>query len=306
MKFNVVLGNPPYNSDMYLSFVKLGHNLATDYDAWITPAKFQCADNNRNIDFRKNYVPSICTFTYYPDCSDIFGIRLNKGIAYYLADKNTHTSISITNKCSYQELYNDISVRELIGNTCLYNKGQDFIKKLGHFDSLDIESYKDTQTGYKVRVNNRFNTGGGRINMGSKIENPQYTQGVTFSATGNLLVLQPVHISDEPTTSIDTCIFSSEDESVCNSFISYVESKFCRYLIFLAMPNNLCSNYSFRFVPNQEFDKVFEDNPIEGYQPNSDGEYIDNNGNKHCSLYAKYKLTENEINIIESVIRERK
>ena len=28
MDFDVVVGNPPYNNDMYLSFVMVGHELA--------------------------------------------------------------------------------------------------------------------------------------------------------------------------------------------------------------------------------------------------------------------------------------
>lgn len=39
-----------------------------------------------------------------------------------------------------------------------------------------------------------------------------------------------------------------------------------------------------------------------GYTPDENGEYIDSD----YSLYVKYKLTDEEINVIESVIRERK
>ena len=49
-----------------------------------------------------------------------------------------------------------------------------------------------------------------------------------------------------------------------------------------------------------------EDKPLEGYTTDDNGEYIDRDGNKHCSLYLKYKLTDDEINIIESVIRDRR
>ncbi len=39
MKFDVVIGNPPYNNDLYLDFVTLGHQLSTKYTCMITPAK---------------------------------------------------------------------------------------------------------------------------------------------------------------------------------------------------------------------------------------------------------------------------
>jgi hypothetical protein len=67
------------------------------------------------------------------------------------------------------------------------------------------------------------------------------------------------------------------------------------------------SKECWRFVPDPgSFNKIYEDRPLNGYTPDENGEYEDKDGNKHCSLYVKYKLTNEEINIIESVIRERK
>jgi hypothetical protein len=67
-----------------------------------------------------------------------------------------------------------------------------------------------------------------------------------------------------------------------------------------------CSEH-WRFVPDPgSFNKIFEDKPLPGYTPNEQGEYTDKDGNVHCSLYVKYKLTADEIAIIESVIKERK
>lgn len=41
MDFDVVVGNPPYNNDMYLDFVMIGHKLAKQFTLMITPAKWQ-------------------------------------------------------------------------------------------------------------------------------------------------------------------------------------------------------------------------------------------------------------------------
>lgn len=57
VKFDLVIGNPPYNNDRYLDFVTLGHTLASKYDCWITPAKWQAKGGQKNEDFRKNIVP---------------------------------------------------------------------------------------------------------------------------------------------------------------------------------------------------------------------------------------------------------
>jgi hypothetical protein len=90
--------------------------------------------------------------------------------------------------------------------------------------------------------------------------------------------------------------------------MEYIDSKFIRFLILLS-----CTGYSYgvEFIYNfvsdpVTFDKIYEDKPLAGYIPDDNGEYIDSDGNTHCSLYVEYKLTDEEINVIESVIRARK
>ena len=41
MKFNIVIGNPPYNKGMDLDFMDLGYRLSTEYTSMIVPAKWQ-------------------------------------------------------------------------------------------------------------------------------------------------------------------------------------------------------------------------------------------------------------------------
>ena len=59
MKFDVVLGNPPYNNDIYLDFVTLGHNIIKQNgcEIMITPAKWQAKGGEKNEAFRKDIVP---------------------------------------------------------------------------------------------------------------------------------------------------------------------------------------------------------------------------------------------------------
>ena len=56
MKFDIVIGNPPYNKGMDLDFVDLGYKISNKYTVMITPAKWQttaddysgCASKNIN------------------------------------------------------------------------------------------------------------------------------------------------------------------------------------------------------------------------------------------------------------------
>lgn len=90
MKFDVVIGNPPYNKDIFLDFVNMGYNLSSQYTCMITPAKWQTKDNKKNADFRKSLVPHMRDIVFYPDCLDVFGIAEPSGISYYLIDRDLH------------------------------------------------------------------------------------------------------------------------------------------------------------------------------------------------------------------------
>jgi hypothetical protein len=102
MKFDVVVGNPPYNSDKYLDFVTIGHGLASKYSLWITPAKWQAKGGKENDTFREKIVPYMSKIVYYPDTDDVFEIRMSGGISYYIIDKNVHkikNTKVISNRC---------------------------------------------------------------------------------------------------------------------------------------------------------------------------------------------------------------
>lgn len=53
MDFDVVVGNPPYNNDMYLSFVMIGHKLAKQFTLMITPAKWQAKGGGKTTSSAK-------------------------------------------------------------------------------------------------------------------------------------------------------------------------------------------------------------------------------------------------------------
>lgn len=98
--------------------------------------------------------------------------------------------------------------------------------------------------------------------------------------------------------------FDSKEE--CKSFKSYYESKLVSFLFYFGACGSTLTKEFYRFIPDPGiFDKIYEDQPLSGYVPDKNGIYIDDKGNKHCALYIKYKLTQDEINIIESIIKER-
>lgn len=111
MKFDVVVGNPPYNNDIYLDFVTFGHRLSTQYTLMITPAKWQAKTDgkpagskspDKNVEFRKNIVPFMSKIVYYPCADDIFDIVEADGIQYYILSKEKNTYKDIQIRCKRQ------------------------------------------------------------------------------------------------------------------------------------------------------------------------------------------------------------
>ena len=70
MKFGLVVGNPPYNKDVYLDFVMKGNEMASKYSLWITPAKWRFKDGD-NITFRDKLWDYISVINEYSS-KDIF------------------------------------------------------------------------------------------------------------------------------------------------------------------------------------------------------------------------------------------
>lgn len=98
--FDVVVGNPPYNNDIYLDFVTLAKAIQTQNVCMITPAKWQAKGGPKNEAFRKEIVPYMSKIVYYKYSRDIFDIWEHDGISYYLMDKEKHSTKMIAGKCS--------------------------------------------------------------------------------------------------------------------------------------------------------------------------------------------------------------
>ena len=122
MKFDIVIGNPPYNKGMDLDFVHKGYQLSSNYTVMITPAKWQtCPDDysgcaSKTIDykqFRELYVKHMFKVCFYPDCVDVFNVSQSDGISWYAMDKKTHDKCEVINICNTNSKLNSVAIRSL-------------------------------------------------------------------------------------------------------------------------------------------------------------------------------------------------
>lgn len=295
MKFDLVIGNPPYNNDLYLDFVTAAQHLSSKYTVMITPAKWQAKGGKKNEDFRKDVVPYMSKIVYYPDILDVFAIADACGISYYLIDSKEHDICEIHNKCAMKKEFNSIENRSILSGQSLWNIGNEIVERIGKQSPFRVEEVHDRKK-YTVSINTQSS-----LMRGFAIkEQDEYGKwkirqdlvgkgGAIFDKDGKAVVIGKITILDANSSNVSgtsKCIFTSDNENEIKSFISYINTKFVAFLMLITLNGlTVINNETFRFVPMPEaFDHIFTDE----------------------ELYKKYNLTDEEINIIESVIKEHK
>lgn len=324
MRFDVVVGNPPYNKDRYIDFVLKGFELSSNYTLMITPAKWQGKGGDKNIKMRDMILPYMSRIIFYPVTQDIFDIRNVDGLTIFLVGKKEVLIKDIENISKSCSIFNSGSCRKFdVLNNSLSSILYKFNKSFKPH-SIDVRHFgldsQDTGTSVGSLTVRRGNDIVGYYDINNIKRNNQdlgyykvcmlHMNGNSFlGVDGKTLGMNKLYILDKNEIPVYNYmpIFVSYKLSECESFVSYFNCKLPRFVLFCSSVGQAANNSEYwRFVPDPgKFDCIFEDKPLDGYTPNADGEYLDNQGNKHCSLYIKYKLTADEINIIESVIRGR-
>lgn len=292
MKVNIVIGNPPYSKGADLDFVDLGFKVSTDYVCMVTPAKWQTtADNyvgcqSKYIDyktFREEYVPYMKQVVFYPDALDIFQISQVDGITYFILGKTKCENTVVINRCKHQNYYNSASIRCIQNRETLLNIGQEIIDNLGDYTSIDIDSLpKDKQ--YKVITNSQIVLGGTSSTL-RKSKNAVGNLSNLFNSNGQATFIGEPKIMELIPDGAFDCIFSSDDRTDCENFITWLNCKFTRFLVGINISklNNIITSDCFRFVP----------------------EPIDASFKTKCSdelLYKHYNLSQKHIEVIESIV----
>ena len=292
MLFDVVIGNPPYNRGMDIDFVNLGYDLSGKFTCMITPAKWQTADGNLRIaskvgyaEFRDKIVPHMSHVVFYPCCKDIFDIYQCDGISYYLIDidKDEHDKCIVVNRSTYRNIINkyNTTFRSILNRETLWNCGYELADKLKEYKRLYIG---DTGKRYKVMTNKQISG----YDWFTK-EGPRYCLAVS-------VVLDSY--SNDSVEGVKGVSFSSDSLQECYSFISYINTRFVRFLlaINISSEHGMVTSNNFRFVPIPmvvgpsgntvpgKFDHIYTDE----------------------ELYKAFNIQNDQIEVIESIIRERK
>lgn len=287
MKFDVVIGNPPYNGGMDLDFVYGGFKLCSKYTVMITPAKWQTAAEDQRClsktvkygKFREELAPHMSKIAFYPCCKDIFDIYLHDGITYYLLDKNKEYELcEVINRCNDIKQFNGTITRKIKDGETLLNIGQEIIESLGSYKIAKVDGLKTKSGRYHVYVNHMpsgydwFET-----------KRPRFL-------LGTVRVIDSKNESDmRSLPGVASYVMGSDDIMECKSFESWINTRFTRFFLVpsISKMGGMVSDYNFRFVPappSGKFDHIYTDQ----------------------ELYKAFNLPQKYIDVIEAVIKERK
>ena len=319
MQFDVIIGNPPYqmkggaggtsDSSIYQLFVEQAKNLEPKYLSMVIPSRWLAG--GRGLDeFRKDMLNShqLKRLVDYPVSKEVFpNVEIKGGICYFLWSSSYSGPCSVTvyrgekSTTSSRQLEEfDVFVRDPIAvqilKKVLDNNHVGMDSLVSNREPFKIESnfngwHKDEKKGdiklFRIGSNKRQLAWMPRSDIVKnadlidtwKVLIPKaYGAGETIP---HQILGKPWLASPPSACTGSFLIISADSEAIAKSILSYYQTKFFRFLVSLRKITQDAFSHMYSWVPVQNWDREWKDE----------------------QLYAKYKLSQEEIDHIESVIR---
>ena len=317
MKFDVIIGNPPYQLDdggaqasaspIYQLFIEQAKKLNPRFLSMIVPARWYAGGKGLD-EFRDTMISDkrIRVLHDYLNSVDCFsGVEIKGGVCYFLWDRDnqgickiyTHDGNSVRESERFlKEMDSDIFIRHAFGVSIL--------QKVRTYKENTVSSITSSQKPFGLRTfvkgdNKTFqgaytlyqNGGVGyiaadQIERGKELVNKYkvfisraYNAGDTYphQIIGKPILGEPNNVCTETYVAIGPFA----DLETSRNFITYINTRFFRFMVSLIKVSQMAPAKVYSFVPLQDFSHPWTDE----------------------MLYKKYGLTEEEIAFIESMIR---
>lgn len=292
MKFDYVIGNPPYAGNYYVDFLYKLHDSARLCDCWIVPHTLYIATSKKEQLYKNEMLDKIKVIKYYPDCMDVFKIMLQGGIVYFIVGKDRVEKCKVINQCYLNKHFNDVAIRDITKIKSLLNCTISIIDKLSkyeHYQLDDVKLFKKYTVNYNIMLVGADKFALYDFNKHRLRDDIFAGRGGMLNSGGKLLCFGHPKIFTETynnTRGTSRNMFTSDDIKEVESFISWM---YCKFTAFCSLVTNtrmhVLEPAAFRITPDPgKFDHIFTDE----------------------ELYKKYGLTDDEISIIEDYIQPHK
>lgn len=315
-QLNVGVEKENYAIAIYDKFVNQAKRLNPRYMSMIIPARWYAGGRGLD-DFRDDMLHDdrlrvICDF---PDASDIFpGVQIKAGVCYFLWDRDHRGNCKVVNHDKREEI--SVMERPLLEQSAdtfiRYNQSITILHKVYNTSCSSFSSIVSPQTpfgiitsykGTKEKVNSTdkvmYISGNEKEYKGTTAYAPMtmITKGHNLISGHKVYIGEAGSGSDSFPHSILSTPFYGEPDSICNqsylvigpflskevcdNVISYIKTRFFRFMVLLHKNSQHAMAKVYQFVPLQDFSHPWTDE----------------------MLYEKYHLDEKEIAFIESMIR---
>jgi len=322
MKFDVIVGNPPYQLNvgveqenyaipLYHNFIEQAKKLNPRFLSMIVPARWYAGGRGLDV-FRDEMLNDkrIKKIVDFPNATDCFpGVDISGGVCYFLWEKDYNGD------CEVQTLKgNEVQSsmqRPLLEDGCTtfirFNEAISILRKIRKHSEKTFDTLVSPQTpfgfvssfkGYKEKpfeesIKIYTVKGEKYISKDQVKKNPQWVKGCkvyiskSYGERGDFpyLFLAKPFLGDANSCCTQTYLMlgTFENEMIAKNVISYIQTRFFRFLIMLRKNTQDAMRGVYSFVPIQNFDEPWADE----------------------KLYKKYGITDDEINFIESMVRPR-
>jgi site-specific DNA-methyltransferase (adenine-specific) len=317
MKFDVIISNPPYQlsdggfgksaAPIYHKFVEQAKKLRPRYLTMIIPSRWFAGGKGLDT-FRSSMLKDthIRAITDYENAAECFpGVDLAGGVCYFLWDRDNTGDCSVTNIVNGDEFS---STRSLSEFEIFIRNGRaiPIIRKIRQLNETPMSTQVSSRKPFGLATNDRPESHGeltlrwqngegkyprNKVIVGTEMidkykvicSKTAYDHAGSPGKDGKRKVFTKLHILPPSTICTETYLVagSFDTEVEAENLKQYMTTYLVRFLISQFLISQDITKDRFAFVPTQDFSEPWTDE----------------------KLYKKYKLTEDEIAFIESMIR---